>query len=68
MVDLTEFQYQAAMSTYRNAIVLRKYLYGDYLLGKITFQQLYNAMISCDIIIMTNFFILFKYYGLDNSR
>jgi len=64
MIELTE----SSVSTYRNAIMLRRYIYCDYIKGKITIQQLYNAMISCDIIIMTNFFLLFRYYGIYQSR
>jgi len=63
---MTKFELQSVQNTYVNAIILHKYLCIDFAKGKINALDFYNGMVMCQIIMITNFFILLK-YGLDQS-
>jgi hypothetical protein len=63
---MDEFKLQSTLNTYNNALLLRRYLVSDYMKLKMTTIELINSIRTCEILIITNLFIL-KQHGMDKS-
>jgi hypothetical protein len=64
---MDEFKLQSTLNTYNNALLLRRYLVSDYMKLKMTTIELINSIRTCEILIITNYFIL-QQHGMDKSR
>lgn len=61
MTELTDFEMKATYNTYCNAILLRRYMYAEFIRGKVTYSELISSIKMCNIIINTNYMILYTY-------
>lgn len=59
---------KSAMNTYNNAMLLRRYLLSDYMNSKINTSELIKGIQMCQIIIITNAFIINRDGRMDESR
>ena len=56
---------KSAVNTYNNAMLLRRYLLSDYVKAKINTMELIRGIQMCEIIIITNSFIINKNGRMD---
>ena len=60
--------FNSAVNTYNNALLLRRYLLSDYVKSKINTMELIKGIRMCEIIIITNAFIINNNGRMDESR